>query len=199
MTEDWIRRWREGRTGWHEPSGSAALRRHWRSAARRVLVPLCGKSPDLRWLAERGHEVVGIELVEQAIRAFFEEQGLSCSPVEGKLEGFCARELPITIWRGDFFEFEGPPCEAHYDRAALVALPPGLRRIYARHVDRLLVPRPDRLAVTLEREDSPDEGPPFGVPPEEVLGYWPDLRRVGERTVKDARGRRTVEAVWRAP
>lgn len=37
----------------------------------RVLVPLCGKTPDLRWLYERGNTVVGIDGVEKLIKEFF--------------------------------------------------------------------------------------------------------------------------------
>ena len=33
-----------------------------RESGRRVLVPLCGATPDLRWLAERGNDVTGVEL-----------------------------------------------------------------------------------------------------------------------------------------
>lgn len=39
----------------------------------RVLVPLCGKSPDLRWLYERGNTVVGVEGIEKPVREFFEK------------------------------------------------------------------------------------------------------------------------------
>lgn len=38
----------------------------------RILVPLCGKTPDLRWLYERGNEVVGIEGVEKLVSEFFQ-------------------------------------------------------------------------------------------------------------------------------
>ena len=70
---DWHDRWATGRTGWHETDGNAGLRAHWNFDARRVLVPLCGKTPDLVWLAKRGHEVVGVELSDIAIREFFAE------------------------------------------------------------------------------------------------------------------------------
>ncbi len=39
----------------------------WRGTGRRVLVPLCGKTPDLLWLAEQGNEIVGVELSEIAV------------------------------------------------------------------------------------------------------------------------------------
>lgn len=38
----------------------------------RVLLPLCGKSPDLRWLYDRGNTVVGIECSEKVVKNFFE-------------------------------------------------------------------------------------------------------------------------------
>ncbi|KAG0709121.1 Thiopurine S-methyltransferase [Chionoecetes opilio] len=38
----------------------------------RVFVPLCGKSPDMRWLYERGNTVVGVEGVEMPVKEFFE-------------------------------------------------------------------------------------------------------------------------------
>jgi thiopurine S-methyltransferase len=42
----------------------------------RVLVPLCGKSHRLLWLAHQGHAVVGVELSEKAVQDFFSEASL---------------------------------------------------------------------------------------------------------------------------
>jgi thiopurine S-methyltransferase len=42
----------------------------------RFLVPCSGKSLDLKYLWESGHEVVGIEFVEEAIVDFFRENGI---------------------------------------------------------------------------------------------------------------------------
>ena len=36
-----------------------------------ILVPLCGKSLDMLWLAERGFQVTGIEISELAVQDFF--------------------------------------------------------------------------------------------------------------------------------
>ena len=69
--EPWLERWQIGRTGWHEPSGNRNLRAHWSWSGKRVLVPMCGKTPDLLWLEELGNEVVGVELSEIAVVAFF--------------------------------------------------------------------------------------------------------------------------------
>ena len=40
-----------------------------------VLVPLCGKSPDLHWLAQH-YQVIGAELSQIACRDFFAEAQL---------------------------------------------------------------------------------------------------------------------------
>lgn len=182
--EDWLGRWREGRTGWHEAGGSGALRRHWPRlpTGSRVLVPLCGKAVDLRWLADRGHAVVGVELSPVAVEAFFREQGLSARErPAGGLTAFEARGADITIYCGDYFDFAGDACEALFDRGALVAIEEDRRPAYAAHTDGLLAPGATRLVVTLEYDASRASGPPYSVPADELLGYWPDLTCVERR------------------
>ena len=181
MSEDWLGRWREGRTGWHEADGNQGLHTFWPEIGGRVLVPLCGKSPDLLWLAERGHSVVGVELSPIAARAFFEEQDLEYE-IE-QLDKFIvcrANEWPIEIWSGDYFAFQSKPFDALYDRGALVALPRELRPEYAAHTKRLLKNRATLLVITLEYDQEIVNGPPFAVWREELLGYWAELDRVGQ-------------------
>lgn len=205
MHEDWLARWDSGNIGFHRRDVHPALLRHWLPRGGSVLVPLCGKSLDLRWLAERGHTVIGVELAERAIRDFFAEQRLAFDRREGALPAFVARDLPITLMCGDYFSFEGPPCDALYDRAALVALPPDRRAAYAAHTDRLLRPSAFRLVVTLEYEQSLVAGPPFSVPESEVLGHWPALECLERREATDAppkfvaAGARLTEVVWGSP
>nr|HMQ21809.1 methyltransferase domain-containing protein [Planctomycetota bacterium] len=157
----------------HQANCSPSLRQHWRARGRSVLVPLCGKSIDMIWLAEHGHAVVGCEIAERAIRSFFEESGLE---YEERGESFVATELPITIHCGDFFTFETAKCDALYDRAALAALPEERRADYVAQVDRLLVPDAERFVITLEYDQSKVAGPPFSVSPDELRRHWPGLR-----------------------
>jgi thiopurine S-methyltransferase len=167
------------------------------------LVPLCGKSLDLRWLAEQGQTVVGVELAERAIRDFFREQQLTFELRDGVLPAHVARELPLTIFHGDYFQFTGLRCDALYDRAALVALPPGLRAAYARHTDSLLRDDAFRLVVTLEYEQALVQGPPFSVTGAELETLWPGLEPIVRREALDeappkfrAAGATLVEVVW---
>ena len=73
----WQERWRTQQIGFHEGKPNELLAAHVDRFGRgtRVLVPLAGKAIDLRWLAERGHNVVGVELGAEAIEAFHREQG----------------------------------------------------------------------------------------------------------------------------
>jgi thiopurine S-methyltransferase len=204
MTESWVQRWQEGRTGWHEPDGNGSLKKYWRATGRRVLVPLCGKTPDLAWLARLGNKVVGVELAELAVETFFAEQRLSFDVAPGAQPAYTARELPITIHCGDFFDIGGLDCDAHYDRGALVAMPPQLRRRYAAQVNSLLVPGAERLVITVEYEQSVAAGPPFSIDEDELLSYWPMLRRVdvyedihrGPPKFREAGLSSMMESVW---
>jgi len=177
VNEPWIERWKAGRTGWHEPDGNRNLQAHWDATGRQVLVPLCGKTPDLLWLEARGNEVVGIELSELGVLGFFAENGLDFRRTEGPLPGYRAIGRRITLYCGDFFDFRGGPFDAHYDRGALVALTGDLRARYAAHVDSLLVPDAEQFVITVEYDQSVCDGPPFSIDESELLGYWPRLRR----------------------
>lgn len=177
--EFWHSRWREGRIGFHEGRTNVFLERHGGKLGtnKRVLVPLCGKSQDLAYLAGLGHEVVGVELVEQAVRAFFEEQGLT-PDVEPRNAHRLYRAGNITIVVGDVLmvgHSEVGDVTALYDRAALIALPPPVRARYTHHLRSLLAPGSSGLVVTLEYPQEKMEGPPFSVPEAELRTHYAGL------------------------
>jgi thiopurine S-methyltransferase len=167
MHEDWIARWRDGRTGFHEGRPNALLERHISQleGCRRVLVPLCGKAEDLAFLVARGHEVVGIELVEQAVREFFDAHALVPSIVQrGSLIEVRADSIAVLV--GDVFAATPAvvgPIDALYDRAALIALPPDLRPRYVAHLRSLLPKHAPGLVLTVEYDQQRMAGPPFAV------------------------------------
>lgn len=172
----WLERWKEGRIGFHEGSPNQLLSRHITQLGmqRRVLVPLCGKTEDMVLLAASGHEVVGIELAEVAVRAFFEEHGLTPNESQlGSLKSFSAG--PITLLAGDFFactrEHLGT-LDAFYDRAALVALPAALRGAYVHHLRSLLLPAAKGLVITFEYTQAQMAGPPFSVSQTELCTHY---------------------------
>jgi thiopurine S-methyltransferase len=188
MTENWLSRWEDGRIGWHEADGSAALQKFWPTPGngQRVLVPLCGKSFDLLWLARQGYDVTGVELSDIAIRAFFEESGIefATSTTDGLLV-LRSSSPRITLVCCDYFDFSSNPFDALYDRASLIALPAESRPEYVRHTKSLLKSGATQILITLEYDQSQVDGPPYSVLAAEVADYWSDLRRVSGRNVID--------------
>ena len=170
---DWESRWSEGRVAFHQPDVSPLLARH---AGRvfgdpgpaRVLVPLCGKSLDMVFLAERGAEVVGVEYVERAVQEFFAERGLAPKVVGDPPE---FRSGPFTLLVDDIFEVgvdRTGPIDAVLDRAALIALDAATRPHYAAHLAALLGPGAGVLLITLDYDQRRMDGPPFAVSHDEV-------------------------------
>lgn len=188
--EFWGDAWRQGKIGFHEGKPNHFLARHRAHLGdrSRVLVPMCGKAEDLMFLAAAGtgeHTVVGVELIEDAVKLFFTEHGLTPA-VTTHPHHVAYRHGALTIFAGDYFaitpELTGR-CTALYDRAALIALPPELRARYVEHTRRLLAPEVPALLVTLEYDQARFTGPPFSVPEAEVRAlYAPrEMRQLEER------------------
>jgi thiopurine S-methyltransferase len=174
----WHERWQTRQIGFHQSSIHPFLERWWPSlgvpAGGRVYVPLCGKSMDMVWLAVRGHRVVGTELVGLAVQEFFGEQDTAASATP---HGPYLRHAagPFEILQGDALaltpEWLGP-VQAAYDRAALVALPPGMRVQYVASFARLLPPGSLTLLVAFEYPQQLKAGPPFSVEPDEIASLY---------------------------
>lgn len=168
----WQERWARNQIGFHLPEVNPYLQRHWPPLAEgaKVLVPLCGKSLDLMWLASQGLRVVGVELSEQAVEAFFSEQNLTPRITERGVSKVYQADS-IEIWCGDFFALDAEvlaDCTALYDRAALIALPPLMRAQYTDHLNAWLPAGCQGLLITLDYEQVQKAGPPFAVTDEEV-------------------------------
>lgn len=170
----WHRRWREGRTGFHQDRPTPLLLEHWPALAlapgSRVFVPLAGKSLDLAWLAVQGHRVLGVELSPLAVAQFFDGHGLTPQVHESRY-GRHYRAGDIELICGDVFDLDADAlagCSAVYDRAALIALPPELRLRYVRELHAHLPAGCSGLLITLEYPPHEKQGPPFAVPEAEV-------------------------------
>lgn len=207
MLDTWLERWREGRIGWHEAEGSALLKRYWPRLVRdsRVLVPFCGKTVDLLWLASQGLAVTGVEISEIAVKAFFEENDLGFDiETGGCLPCYAATTAPVRIYCGDYFDFDAAPFHSLYDRGSLVALPPHARPDYAAKTRSLLDDDAFRLVITLTYDESRVQGPPYSIAAEELLSYWPDLTCVyshddvdgGPPKFREAGLESLTESVW---
>lgn len=199
----WLERWARDQIGFHQAAPHPMLRAHWArlelAPGSRVFVPLCGKSHDLAWLHEAGHVVTGIELSDIAVRDFLREHGVVAERREtGPLACF---EAPgYRLFQGDFFALGDTTlghCDAIYDRAALVALPPTLRRAYVERLDTLAVPGTAMLLITVGYDTNRLQPPPFVVGEAEVEAlygaHW-HIERLAEITapVKGEPGTETV-------
>lgn len=182
----WHQRWLKGETGWHQDDINPHLQAYWPppgvEAGARVLVPLCGKSRDLLWLAGEGYRVLGIEISGLGVEAFFSENGLTpaISP-EPPFTRYRVDELEILC--GDFFAL-GPEqvadVTALFDRASLIALPPAMRARYARHLHTLLPPAVSGLLITLDYDQAERPGPPFAVTEPEIRTLFAERFRLNE-------------------
>ncbi|TDO99396.1 thiopurine S-methyltransferase [Marinomonas balearica] len=172
--EFWLDRWKAGRIGFHEDEVSPLLTFYWRSLPRgsRVLVPLCGKSNDLIWLAEQGYDVVGVELSSLAVVEFFGDNDLEYTTEStplGKMHRAC--DMALSIFEGDIFDFDEINFDACYDRAAMVAMPPSSRQHYVDKVSACLRPKAYILVIALYH-DGDITDPPFSVSDDEVAALW---------------------------
>ena len=170
----WQSRWQRGETGWHRDGVMPLLQKYWPAIdpapGARVAVPLCGKTLDMPWLAAQGHGVLGIEVAAEGIAAFFAEQGLDDDTLDTPA-GRLHRAGAIDILQADVFEVDAATlagCRHVYDRAALIALPPELRRRYADTFYAWLPSGCRGLLITLEYPQHEKAGPPFSVGEDEV-------------------------------
>ena len=178
----WQARWAQGQIGFHLQEVNPYLQQHWPSLSiapgSQVLVPLCGKSLDLAWLAGQGLRVLGVELAERAVEDFFAEQGLQPEvEQQGVLRLY--RAAGVEIYCGDFFNVQAEHvagCTALYDRAALIALPETMRARYVEHLAAILPGNCRGLLVSLEYAQEEMSGPPFSVSQAEIDArlspYW---------------------------
>lgn len=170
----WHQRWREDRIGFHQDRPMPLLLEYWPELApalgSRVFVPLAGKSLDLAWLAAQGYRVLGVELSPLAVEQFFAGQGVT-PQVHDSRYGRHYRAGDVELICGDAFALDAEilaDCAAVYDRAALIALPPALRRRYVYELYAQLPAGCRALLITLEYPQHEKEGPPFSVAEAEV-------------------------------
>jgi thiopurine S-methyltransferase len=197
----WAQLWTDGRLGFHKPDVNDSLVKHWQELAGgdsplAVLVPLCGKTHDLAWLAnQRGVSVVGVEFVKQAVDEFVAEHP-ACKLNVGGAVGKYAHTVTdaqarLSLWCGDIFDL---PQDGRFtrvwDRASLVALAPALHGAYVAAISGSLAPGGRILLQTLERATGPEEvrqaGPPYSVSDSDVKALYGALYHINMLDTSDA-------------
>jgi thiopurine S-methyltransferase len=175
----WITAWNEGRTNFHQGDYHDKLLEYFPQLnpekEQRVLVPLCGKSKDLLWLQGLNLLVHGIELHDQAVESFFEENALSPLKKTQDQDFTHYGHENIVISCGDFFKLsENDTYDFIYDRASLVALPSPMRKSYALVIKQSLKKGGKYLLIVYEYDQAKLDGPPFSVDASEIRELYGD-------------------------
>ncbi|XP_070556946.1 probable thiopurine S-methyltransferase isoform X2 [Ptychodera flava] len=189
----WHKKWKVNDIGFHKDTVNECLINNMNLLTGgkkqvKIFVSLCGKSPDLKWLADQGHDVIGLEFSELATKSFFEEQHLNytVSPVE-TIQGasvFKADDCQIQIYCCDFFAFTSAIAgqfDAVWDRHAFGAVLPKRRTQYSENLMSLMKPDGNCLMMTAQYDATVMQGPPFNVRTEliqEFFGDRCDIRKI---------------------
>ncbi|XP_044026541.1 probable thiopurine S-methyltransferase isoform X2 [Siniperca chuatsi] len=177
---EWEERWQEDRTGFHQPHVHKMLENNIDKVVAgrtgvRFFFPLCGKAVDMKWLADMGHSVVGVEISEKAIKQFFEENSMTYSvepvPAIPGAKVYKGSKRNISLYQCDLYNFSSSidgQFGAIWDRGSLVAINPRDREKYAALITSLMAKDCRYLLDTLLYNPELYTGPPFFVPNEQV-------------------------------
>ncbi|XP_072269417.1 thiopurine S-methyltransferase-like [Pyxicephalus adspersus] len=178
--EDWNVKWQTRQIGFHEKDVHPLLVEFQNEMINdktklNIFFPLCGKAVDMKWLADMGHNIVGVDISEIGLKEFFEEQNLPYfeEPVaeipgakvfkstSGNISLYCCSIY--TISSSVIGRFDGI-----WDRGALVAVNPCDRKRYANLLLSLLNRDSRYLLVVLDYDPTLITGPPFYVSESEM-------------------------------
>ncbi len=148
---DWETRFASDDAPWERPGLHPALLA-WAEAGElepgsRVIIPGCGRSPELGFLAARGLDVTGADLSPTALtvqRQRLDAAGFDAALLEGD----------VLAHRPDV------PYDRVYEQTFLCAIPPHLRSDYERALCDWLKPGGHLLALFMQKAEP--GGPPYG-------------------------------------
>lgn len=175
--EHWIQRWEEKNIGFHEENINPLLIKYLKTLnlkhSSKVFIPLCGKTLDISWLLMLGHDIIGAELSEIAVKELFDE--LHLTPKISKYDNILMYSAPnINIFVGDIFDIKTSmidKIDIIYDRAALVALPKDVRIRYTQHLRELSNNAP-QILFCCEYDQSLMNPTPFSIEEDEIKEHY---------------------------
>jgi thiopurine S-methyltransferase len=175
--EFWLSIWEDNIINFHKEDVNPGLVKYFHNLNLQkedtILIPLCGKTKDIKFFLSQGYKVIGIELSEIAIDQLFEE--LKLTPQITQLKDFKLYKYEnLEVYIGDIFKVTRKdlgPVNAIYDRAALVALPPQMRNQYTAHLTNI-TNKAQQLIIVVEYNQNDIAGPPFSISSEELKGHY---------------------------
>ncbi|XP_072267737.1 thiopurine S-methyltransferase [Pyxicephalus adspersus] len=178
--EDWKGKWEARQIGFHEkdvhPLFSEFLDEIINGKTKlNIFFPLCGKAVDMKWLADMGHNIVGVDVAEMGMKEFFEEQNVPyVEETVAEIPGakvFKSTSGNISLYCCNIYNISDSIVgrfDGIWDRGALVAVNPCDRKRYANLLLSLQNKDSRHLAVVLEYNPNVITGPPFYVPESEI-------------------------------
>lgn len=163
----WKKRWDDNLIGFHRPLPHDVLVEHYELIAncKQILIPLAGKTPDIVYLLERGHDIVAVEFCQKAVLDFFNENNIEFHmELEGQFEVYRAKNLKFFC--GDLFQMslhEFVDVSALYDRGAMIALDREQRKKYAILICQNLPSLKLVLSSQIDYGPLPETIPPYSV------------------------------------
>lgn len=192
-TNFWQQKWDKNEIGFHKNEANPILIKHidnlYLEKGSRIFIPLCGKTIDISWLLSNGFKVVGVELVDIAIKQLFEDLKVEYQILEKEdFKHYFSENIDIFV--GDCFKLTSKmigKIDAIYDRAALVALPEEMRKQYTAHLIDITQNAP-KLLITFEYEQSEMQGPPFSIPKDEIIEHYKKVYNIKHLETIDVTG-----------
>mmetsp|Transcript_19749 Transcript_19749/g.30010 ORF Transcript_19749/g.30010 Transcript_19749/m.30010 type:complete len:384 (+) Transcript_19749:607-1758(+) len=169
----WQNRWINGRITFHMTDVNYILIKRESllelKANSRMLIPLCGKTVDLAYLAGKCN-VVGVDAVEIALKQFISEHKAQVIEFKNGNYTISLNGHILQYVVGDWFSFDRGQFDAAFDRGALVAINPEDRPAYVQVLIRSLSPGAKLLLVATEHSPFKDGrlGPPFNLTKDQV-------------------------------
>ena len=173
----WQERWEKNEIAFHMKEVNPMLLKYFPKLSlkkqKRIFIPLCGKTLDIKWLIKQNYKVVGVECNEDAVIDLFNELNVKAN-ISHLANFILYTYKDIEIFVGNFFNLSQKLLEKVdfiYDRAALVALPKNMREKYILHLLNI-TNKVSQLLITYQYEQSIMNGPPFSVKEKEIQEYY---------------------------
>ncbi|OLF73079.1 thiopurine S-methyltransferase [Maricaulis sp. W15] len=162
---DWEIRFRDNDTPWERATVHPAFAAWEASGAfiadERVVVPGCGRSPEVLAFAKAGLTAAGIDLSPTAI--------------DWQTDQFATAKQRARLIAGDVLAWTPPePVDLVYDQTFLCAIHPRLRSDYETTLVRWLKPGGRMLALFMQKDER--GGPPYGCPLDVMRDLFSDMR-----------------------
>ena len=179
--KEWEEKWAGGKPKWQKDKVRDSVVKYYdqmtnKGELKRILVPLCGKTQEMVFLHQQGHQVVGVEVSYKACKEFFQDNKINFSEEVDQSSGsdciLISEDKRITLYQGDFHKISLNKhigvFDAILDWNSLIAIDPSQRDSYTSATTLLLRSNGRMLLNTLDYPKEEFGGPPCSITVSEV-------------------------------